>query len=758
MKKQNRQIVKHLVSPMLAFLLIFSFAVIGGLTGAQTSLTAQAYYGEDEQYEGVYTYIVQEDSAIIVDGSEAQGNLVIPDTLGGYPVTEIYSDAFSNNSDLTAAVIPDSVTKIGSCAFEYCDNLTAVTFGSNLAEIGDFAFSDCESLKDVYYKGSQTQWDAIVINYGNDALTEAKIHYNYDPDHVHSYTSAVTTQPTCVKTGIMTYTCPCGESYTETIPATGKHTNVTTVTKATTVNDGKIDVACSVCKTVAKSAVIPKVSSIALSAKYYTYDGKAKTPTVTVKDSKGKVLKLNTDYTVKYASGRKNVGPYAVLVTLQGKYYSGTKTLAFKILPLGTTFETLTATSGGFTAKWKKQAAQTTGYQLQYSTSSSFGSYKTITIWKNSVTSQAVTKLNGNAKYYVRIRTFTSVGDTYYFSTWSSAKAVTTKPVIGIKITSSVALYVGGSKTLAVSTYPTKVTIKWKSSDTSVATVSSAGKVTAVKKGTATICGYFTYGGKNYKAYCSVTVKNPGVVLSKSSIKLAEKASYVLKATTAPSNATVKWKSSNTAVATVNSAGKVVGVKKGTATIGAYISYAGKTYKAYCTVTVTATPSTVTSFNKLKNYIITYGGTNSDGNKFIKQGYYNDDYIMYAAAIYNAKTNKITFLYTQERRYSTGFDATFKFEMGPNQTSTQVETIQIYYQYNEAVVGGGAYANLNIRSFTKNTDVNFRFDSSSSASMRDPEFSDLIDEEFQYVFELWDTYIRETVGVSMRDLGFTSYK
>ena len=252
---------------------------------------------------------------------------------------------------------------------------------------------------------------------------------------------------------------------------------------------------------------INKVSSIKLSKTSFTYNGKVQKPTVTVKDSKGTALKNGRDYTVKYPSGRKNVGTYSVTVTMKGNY-SGSKKLSFSILPQGTSIESLSASSAGFTAKWKKKTNQITGYQLQYSTSNSFKSVKTITIKKNSDTSRTVSNLKGRTKYYVRVRTYKKVGNKNYYSSWSSAKTVATKPVTGVEILSSATIYVGGSKTLSAKTYPTKVTVKWKSSNTSVAKVSSNGKVTAIKKGKATITAYFTYGGKTYKANCAVTVKS----------------------------------------------------------------------------------------------------------------------------------------------------------------------------------------------------------------------------------------------------------
>ncbi|MGN0534177.1 MAG: fibronectin type III domain-containing protein [Eubacterium sp.] len=213
---------------------------------------------------------------------------------------------------------------------------------------------------------------------------------------------------------------------------TGGHTHTlkTTTTKATTSKDGKIVKACTKCGKTVSTTVIPKASSIKLSATSYTYDGKVKTPSVTVKDSKGKTLKKNTDYTVTYASGRKNVGQYAVKISFKGNY-SGTKTLYFTIKPKATSISSVSAGSKKFTVKWKKQATQTTGYQIQYSTSSKFSKAKTVTVGKNSTTSKTVSKLSAKKKYYVRVRTYKTVKingkATNIYSSWSKAKAVTTK-------------------------------------------------------------------------------------------------------------------------------------------------------------------------------------------------------------------------------------------------------------------------------------------------------------------------------------------
>ena len=107
--------------------------------------------------------------------------------------------------------------------------------------------------------------------------------------------------------------------------------------------------------------------------------------------------------------------------------YTGTKTLYFTIKPKATSISSVSAGSKKFTVKWKKQSTQVTGYQIQYSTSSKFSKAKTVTVSKNKTTSKTVSKLKAKKKYYVRVRTYKTVGKTKYYSSWSSAKSVTTK-------------------------------------------------------------------------------------------------------------------------------------------------------------------------------------------------------------------------------------------------------------------------------------------------------------------------------------------
>ena len=364
----------------------------------------------------------------------------------------------------------------------------------------------------------------------------------------HSYgNSVVTKQPTCTSEGTAIKTCTkCNATVTEKLPAKG-HTAVTdkgypatcttagktdgshcsvcnTVIKVQTVINATghkssgwiVDKAasigvkgskhkeCTVCKKVLETAEIPALSrisiskaSVTLSTSTYAYDGKAKTPSVTVKVG-GKTLKNDTDYTVSYSnntkvgtakvtitgkgnytgsvsktysiknnfkkatisgisnksytgknitqsitvkyngktlkngtdytvsySSNKNIGTATVKVTGKGSY-AGTITKTFKINPAKQEIQKLTAKSKAFFVDWA-QKGSATGYEIQYATNSKFTSAKKVTITNKKTDKTTISKLSGKKKYYVRVRSYTTVKGTKYYGAWSASKSVTTK-------------------------------------------------------------------------------------------------------------------------------------------------------------------------------------------------------------------------------------------------------------------------------------------------------------------------------------------
>lgn len=308
----------------------------------------------------------------------------------------------------------------------------------NMATTGDYTFLFLSSP----YELEQLDTVADVKALQNEVMAERRVtFYNGDtgetekpepekPEHTHSYQSAVTKEATCTEKGIRTYTCSCGNKYTEEL-AVLSHKYIVKVSPATVKNNGKIQQSCQVCSAAGSASVIYKPRKLTLNKTDFSYDGKVKTPSVTVKDSQGNSLRKGTDYQIKYPKGRKNPGVYSVAIVLQGNY-SGKMTGSFTIRPKKTSLKKVAAKSKGMQVTWNKQAAQIDGYQIQYCTSAKFKgkTLKAVTVKKNS-TVKKISKLAGKKKYYVRIRTYKTVKvngkSKKLYSDWSGKKAVNTK-------------------------------------------------------------------------------------------------------------------------------------------------------------------------------------------------------------------------------------------------------------------------------------------------------------------------------------------
>ncbi|MBQ6873752.1 MAG: leucine-rich repeat protein [Clostridia bacterium] len=345
--------------------------------------------------------------------------------------------------------IPAGVFEIDSEAFLECEKLKTVTISDTVKSIGYRAFEGCINLTDVYYSGSQSEWNEISIDENNESLTNATIHFAKE-SHTHTYTAKTTKTATCTAAGIITYTCSCGENYTKTIPAKGHNSNtalkaVSATYTSTGLTAGK---KCSVCGTVtvaqqtvakltlgkvdglkAKKVKVAKKSEITLTwnslgdgVKYEVYikNGKkwtkltttSKTSYTVKKDGKKKYLKADKEYQFRVR---------AVVDDIKGKYSS---TLKVETIPSTATLK-LKAGKKQLTASWSK-VSDISGYEVQYSTSKKMKSAKTVNAKKSSKKT-TIKKLTKGKKYFVRVRTYKTVNGKKIYSDWSTVKNVKVK-------------------------------------------------------------------------------------------------------------------------------------------------------------------------------------------------------------------------------------------------------------------------------------------------------------------------------------------
>jgi hypothetical protein len=197
-----------------------------------------------------------------------------------------------------------------------------------------------------------------------------------------------------------------------------------TAKKATTSSDGETQKHCSICGLVTSKSKIYKIASVELSDTSYTYDGEAKKPSVIVKNSNGDTIKKATNYSIKYSSGRKNIGIYTVTITFRGKY-SGKTELTFKIKPKKPTLKLSSTSSGKATFSWSDVTGES-GYEVYYSTKIT-GNFTKLNTYKANVTSGSKSNLTSGKRYYFRVRAFTQTANGTVYSSWSTVKNIKIK-------------------------------------------------------------------------------------------------------------------------------------------------------------------------------------------------------------------------------------------------------------------------------------------------------------------------------------------
>ena len=223
-----------------------------------------------------------------------------------------------------------------------------------------------------------------------------------------------------------------------------------------------------------------------------------------------------------------------------------------------------------------------------------------------------------------------------------------------VNLPSANRLKVGQTHTLTAMTDPAGMTVTWKSGNTNVATVNSAGKITAKAAGTATISATVVRGGKSYTASFTLRVEQPvtGVwincPLQNYSMNVGE--TCTLTAEVDPPNAanrSVIWSSSDTSVATVTSAGKLTALKAGTTVIKA-TSAANSSLWDHFTLTINrhSDPfhSTNIEYIRVKKYCFTWGSDTINSQTVVSKSALDDfEYITIFDGNMNISDLNVTF-------------------------------------------------------------------------------------------------------------------
>ena len=352
-----------------------------------------------------------------------------------------------------------------------------------------------------------------------------------------------------------------------------------TVTVTASETDNYLAASASVVVTVSEApaeAVDISGATVTLGTDSYTYDGTAKTPSVTV-TLDGATLVSGTDYTVKY-TGNTAAGTAVVAVTGCGNY-CGTATKTFQInkasqsITLGSASAVVNV---GNTASISATASA--GGALSYESSNT-----SVAAVSSDGTITGVSA--GSATILV-----TAAATANYEVATATVSVTVSRVAQTLTVTpSSVSIAAGGTQALAVD--GAKTTLTYSSSNASVATVSSSGVITGVAAGTATITVSAAQTGTYAAATKSVTVtvsrNAQSIKVGASSVSLKAGATSTISVSGAKT--ALGYVSSNTAVATVNSTGKITAVSAGTATITVTAAQTGAYASATATVSVTVT-------------------------------------------------------------------------------------------------------------------------------------------------------------------------
>lgn len=360
-------------------------------------------------------------------------------------LTYLGQQAFCGCARLQSVSIPSTLTKIEKEAFWGCTGLTSVRLPANLDTIGEQAFYFCPSLQGVRVPASVTSIGELAFG-ENLELTlfgdSGSYVQTYAQENNIPFAVGIPICDTTI-TGIVSkvYT---GKDITQnpTIEYDGVKLTLGKDYILSYINNRDAGTATMLIS--GKGAyggetyryfTIQPINAITAKNWVKTYSTKAQSWSLGVKIKSGTPTYKSNNKSVSVSKAgkvtvkAKFIGKATITITAPAiKNYAATsKKITITVLPTKTALLSVSnSASKKMTVKWKKNAVGS-GYQIQYSTSSKFTSAKTVNISKNSIVSRIIGGLVKGKKYFVRIRTYKTVGSAKYYSGWSAAKYVTIK-------------------------------------------------------------------------------------------------------------------------------------------------------------------------------------------------------------------------------------------------------------------------------------------------------------------------------------------
>ena len=628
------------------------------------------------------TSIVIPDTVTSIGGSAFAGSALQKVVLSKN-LTKINGSAFENTG-ISEVIIPEGVTDIGACAFEYCSKLQAVTLPKTLTNLGTYAFRDCVSLTEIEIPKSLqsvgsygafvgcTNLSSIIFEKGITSIPECLfrncpgITSIVIPDTVTSIGGSAFADSALQKVVLSKNLTKIGGSAFE-------NTDISEVI----IPEGVTNIGayafeyCSKLQAVTLPKTLTdlgtrafhnceKLQSISLPDRLTTvpsetFRGCSALETVTLGNS---VTKIDTSAFRSCIALREITIPNTVTTIGDSAFQNCDSLVKITIPDSVTSFGTYVfydcdsltdvTLSGNMTSIPQytfgdcdileeivvpRRVTSIDGYAFTNAVK-----FHAITI------PRSVTSIASTAFSYPQKLTIYGVAGTYA-ETFANEKSITfvDKQVNAESVslnTSEISLAKGASQTLVLSVSPVDCTdaVSWKSSNTSVATISDTGALKAVGLGTATI--KVVVGSKS--ASCKVTVYQPvtSISLNRSSLSMGALDTFQLTATVSPSTAVnkdVTWFSSAPEIASVTDNGLVTALGKGKATITVKAAD-GSGVSRSCSVTVTNSAYIAATVSELES-AHPYGNNCTD---------------VWVYTIQNAKQLKVTF--DPQTEMEDGFD------------------------------------------------------------------------------------------------------